>query len=92
MERANVVIIGGGVYGTSIAYHLAKMGCVTAEEDREFDPDNYNEKADPPFVEHVSRQLSHRIPALDNAGFMRGWAGLITTNPIITPSWGKSQK
>ncbi len=27
MERASVVIIGGGVYGTSIAYHLAAMGC-----------------------------------------------------------------
>jgi sarcosine oxidase subunit beta len=27
METADVVIIGGGVYGTSIAYHLAGMGC-----------------------------------------------------------------
>ncbi len=27
MEKSNVVIIGGGVYGTSIAYHLAVMGC-----------------------------------------------------------------
>ena len=27
MEKANVVIIGGGVMGTSTAYHLAKLGC-----------------------------------------------------------------
>ncbi len=27
MEKANVVIIGGGVMGTSTAYHLAKRGC-----------------------------------------------------------------
>jgi sarcosine oxidase subunit beta len=27
MERADVVIIGGGVVGTSTAYHLAKLGC-----------------------------------------------------------------
>src|SRR3984893_17633872 len=25
--RARVVIIGGGVIGTSVAYHLAEMGC-----------------------------------------------------------------
>ncbi len=27
MEKADVVIIGGGVMGTSTAYHLAKVGC-----------------------------------------------------------------
>lgn len=27
MEKAEVVIIGGGVIGTSIAYHLARKGC-----------------------------------------------------------------
>ncbi len=27
IEKANVVIIGGGVMGTSTAYHLAKLGC-----------------------------------------------------------------
>lgn len=27
MEKADVVIIGGGVMGTSTAYHLAKQGC-----------------------------------------------------------------
>ncbi len=27
MGKANVVIIGGGVMGTSTAYHLAKLGC-----------------------------------------------------------------
>jgi glycine cleavage system aminomethyltransferase T/glycine/D-amino acid oxidase-like deaminating enzyme len=26
-DRARVVIIGGGVIGTSVAYHLARMGC-----------------------------------------------------------------
>ena len=26
-ERANVVIIGGGIIGCSTAYHLAKRGC-----------------------------------------------------------------
>ena len=26
-ERARVVVVGGGVIGTSVAYHLAHMGC-----------------------------------------------------------------
>ena len=26
-DRAQVVIVGGGVIGTSVAYHLAKLGC-----------------------------------------------------------------
>ena len=26
-SRARVVVVGGGVIGTSVAYHLAKQGC-----------------------------------------------------------------
>ncbi len=26
-DQAEVVIIGGGIFGTSVAYHLAKAGC-----------------------------------------------------------------
>ncbi|MFC1495409.1 FAD-dependent oxidoreductase, partial [Thermodesulfobacteriota bacterium] len=26
-EHARVVIVGGGIIGCSVAYHLAKMGC-----------------------------------------------------------------
>ncbi|MBP9111188.1 MAG: FAD-binding oxidoreductase, partial [Polyangiaceae bacterium] len=36
-ERARVVVVGGGVIGTSVAYHLAEMGCkdvVLLERDR----------------------------------------------------------
>ncbi|HVL72606.1 MAG TPA: FAD-dependent oxidoreductase, partial [Beijerinckiaceae bacterium] len=36
-DRARVVVIGGGVIGTSVAYHLAKMGwtdVVLLERDR----------------------------------------------------------
>ena len=27
-DQAQVVIIGGGIFGTSVAYHLAKAGCI----------------------------------------------------------------
>src|SRR5215471_17610429 len=36
-QRARVVVVGGGVIGTSVAYHLADMGCtdvVLLERDR----------------------------------------------------------
>ncbi|MGZ3441139.1 MAG: FAD-dependent oxidoreductase, partial [Polyangia bacterium] len=36
-KRARVVIVGGGVIGCSVAYHLAHMGCsdvVLLERDR----------------------------------------------------------
>ena len=26
-KHANVVIVGGGIIGNSVAYHLAKLGC-----------------------------------------------------------------
>ena len=26
-DQARVVVIGGGIFGTSVAYHLAKAGC-----------------------------------------------------------------
>jgi glycine/D-amino acid oxidase-like deaminating enzyme len=29
-DQAQVVIIGGGIFGTSIAYHLARAGCTDA--------------------------------------------------------------
>ena len=29
METADVVIVGGGIVGASIAYHLAAAGCRT---------------------------------------------------------------
>jgi glycine/D-amino acid oxidase-like deaminating enzyme len=36
-QRARVVVVGGGVIGCSVAYHLADMGCtdvVVLERDR----------------------------------------------------------
>jgi glycine/D-amino acid oxidase-like deaminating enzyme len=36
-QRARVVVVGGGIIGTSVAYHLAHLGCadvVLLERDR----------------------------------------------------------
>jgi sarcosine oxidase subunit beta len=47
------------------------------------DPNVYNEKSDPDYVRWVSEKLCRRLPAFEQAGFVRGWAGLIT----VTPDW-----
>ncbi len=47
------------------------------------DPNAYNEKADADYVSGVSEKLCHRLPSFEDAGFVRGWAGMIT----VTPDW-----
>ncbi len=47
------------------------------------DPNAYNEKADADYVSGVSEKLCHRLPSFEHAGFVRGWAGMIT----VTPDW-----
>ncbi len=69
---------------------LVMAGGGTSEEDKEFDPDDYNENADSDFVEDISQRLSHRSPRLERAGFMRGWAGLITLTPDYHPILGEA--
>jgi sarcosine oxidase subunit beta len=46
-------------------------------------PDSYNEKADPDYISGTSAKLCHRLPLFEQAGFVRGWAGMVT----VTPDW-----
>lgn len=51
-------------------------------------PDTYNEKADPDYVSGTSAKLCHRLPLFEQAGFVRGWAGMVTATPDWHPILG----
>ena len=46
-------------------------------------PDSYNAKADPSFIEDMAERSSRRIPDLNRGWFKSGWAGMYT----VTPDW-----
>ncbi|RMF88645.1 MAG: FAD-binding oxidoreductase, partial [Nitrospinota bacterium] len=69
-ETGNITLIGG-------------TEGIAPEKRRIDDPNSYNEKADPEYVQGISEKLCRRLPSFENAGFVRGWAGPIT----VTPDW-----
>ena len=59
------------------------VGVGHPKENELTDPDQYSRDVSRDFVEDVSRRLSHRIPAMEQAMFVKGWSGLYT----VTPDW-----
>jgi glycine/D-amino acid oxidase-like deaminating enzyme len=56
------------------------------------DPDGYARSADEEFLEALARELSERLPGLDDASLAHGWAGLYpatrTGDPVVGPLAG----
>jgi sarcosine oxidase subunit beta len=69
-EVGNITLVGG-------------TESMPSEKRRVSDPSVYNEKADPDYVSTTSAKLCHRLASFEQAGFVRGWAGMIT----VTPDW-----
>jgi len=44
------------------------------------DPDHFNQNADDSFVEEIAEKVSRRMPALENATYVRGWAGVFAVS------------
>lgn len=59
------------------------VGVGHPKENELTDPDHYSRDVSRDFVEDVSRRLSHRLPAMEDAMFVKGWSGLYT----VTPDW-----
>jgi sarcosine oxidase subunit beta len=59
------------------------VGVGHPKENELTDPDQYSRDVSRDFVEDVARRLSHRIPAMEEAMFVKGWSGLYT----VTPDW-----
>jgi sarcosine oxidase, subunit beta len=56
------------------------------------DPDHFNQGADDSFVESVAEKIAWRMPKMENAAFVRGWAGVFAVSsdlhPLIGPAPG----
>jgi sarcosine oxidase subunit beta len=47
----------------------------------EFDPEDYNERGDPEFVESIAARLHQRFTGMDEAKARSSWAGLVAATP-----------
>ncbi len=43
-------------------------------------PDHFEQNADASFVEEIAEKVSRRMPALENATYMHGWAGIFAVS------------
>ena len=59
------------------------VGVGHPKENESADPNHYSRDVSRNFVEDVARRLSHRLPAMEQAMFVKGWSGLYT----VTPDW-----
>jgi glycine/D-amino acid oxidase-like deaminating enzyme len=57
-------------------------------EEREADPDGYDEDANDGFPEALRERAAERVPALDGARITDAWAGLCTATPDRDPLVG----
>ena len=53
------------------------------EDPDEAGPDRYNKGVDQPAVAAGMSAMATRVPRMSDAGFVRGWSGLLT----VTPDW-----
>ncbi len=51
-------------------------------------PDHFEQNADASFVEEIAEKVSRRMPALENATYMHGWAGIFAVSADLHPLLG----
>ena len=59
------------------------VGVGHPKENELVDPNHYSRDVSHDFVEDVTRRLTHRLPAMEQAILVKGWSGLYT----VTPDW-----
>ncbi len=59
------------------------VGVGHPKENELVDPNQYSREVSRDFVEDLTRRLSHRLPSMEGAMFVKGWSGLYT----VTPDW-----
>lgn len=51
-------------------------------------PDSFDQNTDQSFVEAVAEKISHRMPAMEQASYVRGWAGVFAVSADLHPLIG----
>ena len=59
------------------------VGVGHPKENELTDPNHYSRDVSRDFVDDVTRRLTHRLPAMEQAILGKGWSGLYT----VTPDW-----
>ncbi len=52
------------------------------------DPDHFERNADASFVEEIAEKVSRRMPAMENATYIRGWSGIFNISEDLHPLLG----
>ncbi|HKV54357.1 MAG TPA: FAD-dependent oxidoreductase, partial [Candidatus Binataceae bacterium] len=68
---------------------LTLVGMGAWRPEAEPDPDSFRESNDPGFLEETRRRLGHRIPAMHDAPYVRGHAGVYDVTPDSRPVLGR---
>jgi len=83
-EMPMTVDFTSGVY-----MHKESGGVLMGLADKD-EPPSFNETVDWGFLERVIELAMHRVPSLERAEILRGWAGLYDTTPDHHPILGRS--
>ncbi len=93
-RRAADATVLAGSSGFSLPSHQPRnlptdqWGGPESDPDEGLDPDNYNEAADPEYVEYTRQVLVRRYPVLEGATYHRGHAGIYDMTPDTRPIMG----
>jgi sarcosine oxidase subunit beta len=73
-----------------VSFYLrgAEPGLILGMSDPE-EPPSFHLHVDRDFMEKVVEAAVHRVPILENAGILRGWAGLYEMTPDDNPIIGQ---
>lgn len=52
------------------------------------DPDRFERNVDASFVEEIAEKVSRRMPAMENAAYIRGWSGIFNISEDLHPLLG----
>lgn len=75
-------------FTSGIYMHKESGGILMGLADKD-EPPSFNETVDWGFLERVIELATHRVPSLERAEILRGWAGLYDTTPDHHPILGR---